>query len=298
MRRAAFRSALVMLFGVACATPAQVPSDTSCSTLEVQDGETFAQLGPRHPESGPLCLRYHRARAEVSWGISPRTKTALFKITTRALELRVDGKLVGAWYGPCDAQSGLRSEVSTEATHYMVRHLALRRLSSVQVRVGAGVSSVDLMFALETLNDFGHAVYLHPQPLTEVPACTAKAVREVQLGQEASAAQPRVEPALLDAVVSPRLPLLQSCFRRTVRPLACSSLVRRIDLTVDRHGMISKAAVADHTFGAPAVDACVGAAVWDLVFPAPADGQPAQGSLRFQNCEDPKGASPMLDFSQ
>ncbi len=297
MRRAAFRPAVLLLFGVACATPATAPQDSSCPTLAVQEGETFAQLAPRHPDSGPLCLRYHRARAEVSWGISPRTPTALLKITTRALELLVDGKLVGAWYGPCDPQSGLRSEVSTEATHYMVRHLALRRLSAVQVRVGAGVSSVDLMFALETLRDFGHAVFLHPQPLTAVPACEAKAVREVRLGADTSSTEPRIEAALLDAVVSPRLPLLQSCFRRTVRPLPCSSLVRRIDLTVDPRGMISTAAVADHTFGAPAVDACVGAAVWDLVFPPPADGQAMQGSLRFQNCEDPTGTSPLLDFS-
>ena len=61
--------------------------------------------------------------------------------------------------------------------------------------------------------------------------------------------------------------------------------------------MVSDAVIADHTLGTPDVDACVGAALWDLVFPPSRRGAPRRATLRFQNCEATPGAAPGLELS-
>lgn len=297
MRRAAIFPSFLLL-GLSCArAPAPGPQEPRCAALEVQDAEVFSQLSPRAPGSGALCLRYHRARAEVAWGLTPRVQAPVLTITKTALELREAGRLVGAWYGPCAGEPALRGEVSSEATHYMVRYLALRGDEAVQLQVGAHVQTVDLMFAIETMREFGHEIYLDPRPIVEVPACAAQEIREVELHSNPEPEVTPMDPGVLEAVVSPRLPMLQSCFRRTVRPLPCSSLVRSIELLVDPRGMVAQAAVADHTFGAPGVDGCVSAAVWDLVFPPPPRGRPVQAKLQFHNCEAATPAAPGPVFS-
>lgn len=284
-------SASALHLSCASSNPAVAPE--SCQALAVRDGETFAELVGRGPQVGEVCLRYHRATAEVSWAMTPRQAAPILTITRAALELREGDGLVGAWYGPCGGEPPLRGEVSPEATHYMVRFMTLRRPAEVQLRVGPNVSSVDLMFALETMSEFGHRVFLDPRPVAEIPACQL-----VQVIEPNADAQPqRISDPRLDAVVSPRLPLIQSCFRRTVRPLPCSSLVRRVDLGIDARGAVVDATVADHTLGTPDVDACVDAAIWDLVFPPTPDGRPQRGTLRFQNCEQNPGAAPTLELS-
>lgn len=298
MRTPPRRLLLVALLTSSCVATQDVPAPPACPELSVLDGESFAGLVARTPDPGRLCLRYHRARAEVSWALAPAEEVTRFSITRTALELHEGDRLIGAWYGPCAKEAALRDEVSPEATHYMVRYLTLRRPAAVEVHVGAGIASIDLMFALETMREFGHKVYLNPRPLTEVPACSAQRVRDLSPPAPPSMAlQDTIDPNLLDAIVSPRVPILQSCFRRTLRPMPCSSLVRRIDLDIDAQGMISDATVAEHTFGTPSVDACVGAAIWDMVFPPPTESQPKKATLRFQNCEQTPGASPSLDFS-
>ncbi len=298
MRTPPRRLLLLALLSSSCVTT-QVPSaPPACPELSVLDGESFAGLVARAPDPGRLCLRYHRARAEVSWALAPAQKVTRFTITRSALELHEGDRLVGAWYGPCAKEAVLRAEVSPEATHYMVRYLTLRRPAAVEVHVGAGIASIDLMFALETMKDFGHQVYLNPRPVTELPACRAQRVRDLSPEAPPSMAlRDTIDARLLDAIVSPRVPMLQSCFRRTLRPLPCSSLVRHIDIDINPQGMISDATVLEHTFGTPSVDACVGAAIWEIVFPPPAQGQPTKGTLRFQNCEQTPGASPSLDFA-
>lgn len=293
MRRAAPLLGLAWLAG--CATPQPAAAPRRCLELEVEDGEAFAQLSRRGPEAGRVCLRYHRAKAQVAWAVTPREAAPVLTIGRSALELREEGRLVGAWYGPCGPQMPVRGEVSPEATHYMLRFMTLRRPAAVQVRVGARVSSVDLMFALETMREFGHTVYLDPRPVDAAPACRALAIADPNAAEAPPA---RLDAAALSAVVGPRLPLIQSCFRRTVRPLPCSSLVRRVDLGVDARGTVVDAAVADHTFGTPDVDACVDAAIWDLVFPPPPDGRGRRGTLKFQNCEQTPGATPTLDSAR
>lgn len=283
----------LLALAAGCAAPAVAPQGRCAREAAIQDGDAFETVAARAPEAGPLCLRYHRATAEVSWAVAPRVPAPVLTVTRSSIELHEDGKLVGAWYGACQGTPALRATVSPEATHYMIRYLALRRPPSVEVRVGAKVSAVDLMFALETMTDFGHHVFLNPRPITELPACLAP---EAELAMASTEAPVALDDRLLGAVAQPRLPLLRSCFRRTVRPLPCSSLVRRVDLQLDGRGMVVDATVADHTFGTPEVDACVGAAIWDLVFPPTPDGQPRQATLRFQNCERAVRGCPDLDI--